>query len=485
MRCIFIALLIYFSMKKFLFIPIVVLGFSMLHAQTEWTLQQCISYAFENNISVKQADISRRIAQNNLLQSKLNLLPTVSGDASVNFNFGNSINPTTYEFTQTATNSNSYSLNANVLLFSGLQQYQNIKMNEYNVKAADENKLNTQNNVALTIAQYYLQILQNKELLEVAKNQLLVSKQQYERTKAQIAGGTAPAGNIYQSEAQIAGDELRIVNAQNALDLSKLLMKLILQLDPEQVFDVVTPTISNNIAYDEFYDANRIYQIAVNQQPVIKSATWRLKSAERTLFMSKGAFSPTLSAFATLRTNYFSQQKTYTTGTNLNFNTIGFTETTLERVLQPSPEVIVSKTPYTNQLKQNLAEGIGLSLNVPIFSRWSRVTNMNNNKLQVLNASLNLDAAQNQLKQDIYQAYANYVSSKKTYDAQQKNVSSLEKTYEFSRDRFGVGALSQIDLNIVQNNLLAARSELTRSKYDLLFKIKILEFYQGKILQLN
>ncbi len=472
-------------MKKTLTLLFASLIYTFSFSQTTWNLQKCIEYAFENNISIKQADISKLIAQNNFQQSKLNLLPSISGDASINYNFGNSVNPTTYEFIQNATNSSSYNLNANMTLFNGLQLQNNIKQNQYNTKAAEENLRSTQNNIALTISQYYLQILQNYELLDVAKKQLDQSKQQKDKTEIQISSGAVPAGNRYQSEAQIASDELRIVNAQNALDNSKLLLKLILQLNPEQSFEIEIPTLANDFSFDESLTAERIFSYAVTQQPSVKSAEWSLKSTERSLIMSKGAFSPTISAYASLRTNYFNQQKTYTTTNNLNFNTIGYTETSLERVIQPSPEIITTKTPYATQLKQNLSEGLGLSLNVPIFNRWNRVTNLNNAKLQVTNAELRLESTRNQLRQDIYQAFSNYESAKKTYEANQKNVYSLQKTYEFSRERFNVGALSQIDLSVIQNNLAVANSELARSKYDYLFKIKILEFYQGKNLQLN
>lgn len=472
-------------MKKSLFIVLSLAWFYSIQAQTTWSLQKCIEHAFQNNISIKQADINSMIANNNYLQSKLNLLPSISGDASLNLNFGNSVNPTTYEFTNTATNSNSYNLNASLTLFSGLQQFNNIKQNQFNSKASEENKKNTQNNIALTISQYYLQILQNYELLDVAKKQLEQSKQQLSKTDAQIASGSAPAGNRFQSEAQIANDELRIVNAQNAVDISKLLLKLILQLNPEQSFEIEIPTLQDDFTFDENLTADKIYSFATTQQPVIKSAEWRLKSSLSSLSMSKGAFSPTLSAYASLRTNYFNQQKTYTQGSNIKFTPIGYTENTLEKVIQPSYEIISTNTPYANQLKQNLSEGVGLSLSVPIFNKWNRVTNMNNAKLNVLNAELSLESTKNQLKQDIYQAFANYQSAKKSFEANQKNLTSLEKTYEFSKERFNVGALSQIDLSVIQNNLSVAKSEYTRSKYDYLFKIKILEFYQGKTLQLN
>lgn len=472
-------------MKKLFNFCLFLLVFNASKAQNTWNLRRCIEYAFQNNLSIKQADISKMIAENNYLQSKLDMLPSLSGDASLNFNFGNSINPTTYEFTQNATTSNSYSLNASINLFSGLQQYNNIKQNQFNAKAADENTKNTQNNIALTISQYYLQILQNYELLEVAKKQLEQSKQQQQKTEAQINSGSVPAGNRFQSEAQIATDELRIVNAQNAVDISKLLLKLILQLDPEQAFEIEVPSLTTDLNYDEQYTADRIYSYAVSQQPSVKNAEWRLRSIERSLSITKGAFSPSLSAYASLRTNFFNQQKTYTASNNIIFEPIGFTENTLEKVLQPTPEIITSKTPYGSQLKQNLSEGLGLSLSVPIFSRWSRVTNLNNAKLQVSSAELTLESTKNQLKQDIYQAFANYQSAKKTYEANQKNVLSLEKTYQFSQERFSVGALSQIDLSVIQNNLAVAKSELARSKYDYLFKIKILDFYQGKTLDLN
>jgi outer membrane protein len=472
-------------MKKLVLFTFAFLFSSYSFSQNSWSLKQCIDYAFENNISIKQADIAKLIASNNYLQSKLNLLPNISGDASLNFYFGNSINPTTYEFTQNATTSNAFNLSSNMPLFTGLQQYNNIKQQEFNNKASEEDSKNTRNTIALSIAQFYLQILQNKELLLVAKTQLEQSKQQQTKTEAQIASGTVPAGNRYQVEAQIANDELRIVNAQNAVDISLLSLKLLLQLNPETSFDIQTPNLNDEFLFDESVTPARIFDYATANQASIKSAEYRLLSTKKALLISKGAFSPTLSAYASIGTNFFNQQKTYTSTGEFNLNPIGFTENTLEKVIQPSPVIKATNTPYGEQLNQNLSERVGLSLSVPIFNKWNRVTNMNNAKLQVYNSSLALESAKNQLRQDIYQAYANMQSAKKSYEASQKNVLSLEKTLEFSKERFNVGALSQFDLGVIQNNLATAKSDLSRSKYDYLFKIKILEFYQGKTLELN
>jgi len=237
--------------------------------------------------------------------------------------------------------------------------------------------------------------------------------------------------------------------------------------------------------WDESTTATQIFSYAVANQPSIKSAEYKLKSSASNLSISKGAFSPTLNLYGSLRTNYFSESQTVNTLNTYTIQPIGFVESTLAPVSTIIPDREYKLTPYGTQLKNNLAQVVGVSLSVPILSKWTKITNYNNAKLQLINNGLNLDAAKNKLKEDIYRAYYNAVSAKKTYEANIKNVESQQKSYDFAKERFGVGALAQIELNTIQSNLSYAQSELTRNKFDYLFKIKILDFYQGKKLSIE
>lgn len=446
-----------------------------------WTLQECIEYSFRNNITIKQSQLSTLIGKNNLLQSQLNFLPSISGDASVNFNYGNSIDPTTYQYINSATNSNSFSLNANLPIWTGMQQINNVKKNQFDLEASRQDLENAKNNTALTITSYFLQIIQNKELLQVSKNQLELSNQQLDRTKLQIKSGALPAGNILQAESQIANDELRVVTAENALEIAKLSLKLLLQLQPEEAFDIVVPE-KVEPAHDLDVTASRVYAFAEMNQPSIRSTEQRLRSSEQSLKVVKGTFSPTLSAYASVRTNYFSGSKQFNSIQSYKTREVGFVESSFEPVVTLDPVIDYKSVPYGKQLKNNLTEAMGISMNVPILSNYRRITNFNNAKLNVVNAQLNLESAKNRLKQDIYQAHANMINAAKTFEANKKNVESLEKSYEFAMERYNVGALAAIDLNTVKNNLATAQSELTKAKYDYIFKQKILDFYQGKAL---
>ncbi len=467
------------SLLAFLFL------FSQVKSQDKWSLERCIEYAFKNNISIRQSEIARKVNENNYLQSKMNFLPTLSADGSYNLNFGNSIDPTTYDFVQKTTNSNTFSVNGNLPLFTGLQQINTVRKSGMDLAASKQDLENTKNNMVLSIAQLYLQILQNMDLVQVAIDQEKMSEQQLRNTAALIAAGAQPEGNRLQSDAQIATDELKIVNAQNALDLSKLSLKLLLQLDPETSFDVVVPVINEKLLWDENVTSASIYNYAVSNQPSIQSAEYRVKSAARSLAITKGAFSPTLSLFGSLRANYFSESKTFKTLETYTLAPIGFVPSSLEPVYTIVPDREVTTTPYGNQLKNTFSQVVGVSLSLPILSNWRRMTNFSNAKLDLINNNLNLEAAKNKLKEDIYRAYFNVISAKKTYEANLKNTESLQKSYDFAKERFGVGSLAQIELNIIQNNLSFAQSELTRNKFDYLFKIKILDFYQGKTLSLN
>jgi outer membrane protein len=450
-----------------------------------WTLQECIEYAFKNNISIKQSEVSVLTGKNNLLQTQLNFLPTLSADGSYNFNFGNSIDPTTYQYLNKGTNSNSYSASLNLPLWTGLQQINNMNRAKNDLNAYREDYENMKNNTALSITSYFLQIVQNKELVEVQRRQLELSKQQLSRTMSLIESGSLPAGNRLQVDAQIASDELKLVSAENALEISKLSLKLLLQLQPEQAFELTVPDNLEPERIVESSTAAAVYSFAESNQPSIRSAMFRVKSADFSLKSSKGSFSPTLSFYGSLRSNYFSEAKSYNSLGTYSVVPVGVVKSSLEEVVTLQPDYKTVNTPYGTQLKNNLTEGVGFSLSVPIFQNYRRMTNVHNAKLNVVNAQLNLESSKNKLKQDVYTAYTNVVTAAKTYDANVKNVVSLRKTYEFAQERYNVGALAPIDLNTTKNNLAAAESELTKAKYDYIFKQKILEFYQGKTLTLQ
>lgn len=489
----------FFRLKSYILTLLTVFICSVSFAQqdeTSWTLEQCLKWAAANNIQIKQAELSAKIAKNTYLQSKLNLLPTISGDGSYGFNFGNSINPTTYSFSQTNSQSASMGLSGNLPLFTGLQQIHNIGKTKADLEANKYDYENTINNTALNITNLFLQIVVNKELEKVAEKQLEISNEQLDRAKKQALAGTLAEASIFEFEAQKARDEASLTNAQNNVEINLLSLKIALQIPDKNNFNIAVPDLkADNLQDLAKLSANGIYEYALNNQPSIKSSEARLKSAQYTEKIALGSLSPTISLGASVRSNYFSQNYKYgavqykfvdygtpifstATGTPGAGDVIGYDRLTLSREQ-------LGVTPFSQQLKDNLTKAVNINLSVPIFSGWKKMTNIQNSKLQQQISSLNLEASKNTLRQDVLRAYTTAKSAAESYFANLKAYESSKKSLDAFEKRFSVGLSNNFELQQARTNLVRAESQMIQSKYTYLLDLKILDFYQGKPITLN
>lgn len=461
-------------------IAICLLATQLTHAQTTtelWTLQKCIEYALKNNIQVRQAGVVAEVSKNDNLQSKLNLLPSVDGSLTFSNNFGNGFNPQTYSFAEGNSQSVQMSLQAGLPVFTGLQQIYNIERTKYELLASKFDYENAQRNVALSVASAYLQVLLNQEILKVAQKQKQLTTDQKATIASRIRAGSLPETAGYDIESQLARDEANVVAAQNAVDLATLALKQLLQLNDE-TFVIATPDIKiDNIQDVAALSSNNIYQSALSTQPSIMSAQARLQSANASRKIAYGALSPTISVFGSLSAGYFSQDAIYNTTTdsvNLGGTVIRF----------PRQEYLRNKT-FGEGLKDNFRKVVGVSLSVPIFSKWQRVTNIQNARLQMQIRSLQLESAKNQLRVDIEQAYTNTRAAIQSYIANTKSAEAANKSYDAFEKRFGAGMLGTFELQQAKNNVAIAESEMIKAKYTYVFRQKVLDFYQGRQLTLE
>ena len=238
----------YIKMKKFLF-PFAAFLFlsagTVFSQQKEWSLQECIKYAIDNNIQIKQQALQTRYQENTLAQSKLNLLPTINGQATHNYSFGRALDETTYKFTDNQNiQSNSFYAGGSMNLFSGLQNYNTIKKNKNQLLASELDLQSIKDNISLNIALAYLQILLNKELVSTTDNQLQITKQQIVKTRKMFEAGSVAKGNLLQIESQAASEELQLITLRNQLDISYLTLTQMLELKTPEGFSIITPEIS-------------------------------------------------------------------------------------------------------------------------------------------------------------------------------------------------------------------------------------------------
>jgi len=426
-----------------------------LAQQKEWSLEDCIRHAIDHNIQIKQQTIQTEVRKNSLAQSKLDLLPAISGQASHDYSFGRALDQNSYEFFNQTIRSDYFYFGGRTNIFSGLQNLNTIQKNKYELLAGEQDLQSIRDNVSLNVALVYLQILLNKELVTANENQLNITLQQIEKTKKLVDAGSVARGNLLQIEAQAAQEELSLINMKNQLEISYLNLTQLLELETPAGFEIVVPDIQveeNSIITGNI---DEIYNLAMQIRPEIKSSELKLTATEYDLKIAKGARSPSISLSHTFGTRY--------------------------SYIKDMPGL----QSFEDQLKNNKNFGLGITMNIPILNGWQVNTNISNSILAVENSQYSLEGVKKQLYKDIQQAYTDAVAALKKYNASLKAVSSSEESFRYTEQKFDVGMITPIDYNASKTQLLNAQSDMSQAKYEFIFKTKVLDFYKGLPLNLN
>lgn len=456
-------------------------------AQEAWTLERCIDYALEHNIQVKQQALNTEYSANTLQQSKFGLLPNLNGSASGNLNSGRSVDPFTYQFTTQNVTSSNFALSSSITLFSGLQQWNNIKANEFNLKASLKDHEKLKNDIALNISAAYLQILYAEELVSIAEDQLTITQQQVDRTEKLVEAGSLAQGSLLEVQAQQASEELQLITAKNNLDFSYLTLTQFLELESVENFAIVHPQIDEINEEKIVQTIGSIYAEGVVLLPQIQSAELKLKSSEKSLAAAQGAYLPRLSLSASYYTGY-SNNRTLFEETNVQVpeQLIGRTEDNINVYSAPYTTTIFSDKdyPFTDQFKDNAYKSISLNLTIPIFNNLQVLTGVKNSKLNVMSSQYTLEATKKQLYKDIQQAHADAVAALKKYKASEKSLEATQESFRYTQQKFDVGLVTSVDYNLAKTQLTKVQSDLLQAKYEYLFKSNVLQFYRGLPIQL-
>jgi outer membrane protein len=427
-------------------------GFS----QEPWSLEQCIMYAYENNIQIKQQKLNTEYSQNNLQQSKMETLPNLSTNGSYGITFGRGVDPITYEFYNQTAKTGNMGINSNITLFSGLQKLNAIRQNEFNLQVSLQDLEKLKNDITLNIAAGYLQILFNTELLEVAKNQLNITSLQVDRTKILVDAGSLAKGGLLEIQSQHAAEELQVVNADNNLVLSYLNLAQLLDLDTVDNFRILIPELSQVEENELLFGVDSIYSVAVSFLPIIKTAEYKLSAAESGLSVAKGSRSPKLGLSASYGSGY----------SNIRTKIDGGTY------------------PVDEQLRDNASSSLFFTLSVPIFMNYQIRNGIKNSKINVANSELELSYAKNLLFKEIQQSYADALGALKKYRATEKALVAMEESFKYTQEKFQVGLVNAVDFNVAKNQLTRTQSDLLQAKYSYIFKTSILNFYRGEPIKL-
>lgn len=456
----------------------------------KWSLDSCISYALRQNIQLKINELSIQTSEVALEQSKNDRLPNANASFSHNYNWGRSIDPFSNTFVNQRIQTNNLSLSSSTTLYNGFRLKNTIEQNELQV---DANKLNygqSQNDLMLNIASNYLQIVLNKEIAENARRQKVSTQAQYDRTQKLVEAGVLPRANLYDLEAQLAADQQQIILGENNLMLSQLQLRQLMQLPPTEDFDIVTPEVGDPSAILDSKNPYAIYQIAETTQPNIKGTDINVEVAKKGIDIAEAGRMPTLSLIGGAGSNYTSNQKTRfdaTSATIVGVDTLGYiadgTGIPTDYVVRPNVEFGTENFGFFNQLNESFRYNLGLNLQIPIFNRFQVDNNIQRAKIQTQNAQLNSQLVRTQLYQTIEQAYISARAAKASFEASQLRVKALEETVRVMEKRLEAGAANSTEYTVVKNNLSVAQADLLRAKYEFIFRIKVLEFYEGKELK--
>ena len=449
-------------------------------AQDTWSLEKCIDYAVKNNIQIKQTALNSELAKTNLTQSEVGLLPSVNANASNYYNFGKTIDQFTNTFATEQVRSDRYSIQGNVTLFNGLQSYNTIKQNQLNLKASIYDTKKMVNDISIYIASAYLQILFDMELLDITNQQLLLTKAQVDRTQKLVDAGSVAKGNLLNVQSQAATEELQVVTAQNNLDIAYLNLTQLLELKDVKGFKISRPALPDLLGTEMNETVESVYQIALANQPEIKSAEIKLQSAQKGISIARGSLSPNLSFGGSYGTGYSGASRRFVEAVPNGEQIIGITNLSHDFVSAPTFTSVFEKIPYKNQFKDNINKSLGFSLSVPIFNGFQVRSAISRAKINTENAQINLEAAQKQLFKSIQQSYADAQGALKKFSATQKSVAALQESFKYNEQRYNVGMLNPLEYSDAKTKLAKAESDLVQAKYDYVFKHNILNFYQGK-----
>jgi outer membrane protein len=480
------------SFKKLLIILFSSCGI-VAHAQTKvtgsevaqkYSLRACIDYALSNNITLKQSQMAVENGIVTLNQAKVANLPSANGQFNLNGNAGRNVDPFTNSVVTQTIGTNNMGVGINMPIYNGGRIKNTVDRSQLSLEAAQMDIATQKNNVSMQVAVAYLNVLSTEDLIDVAQKQLEVTRLQLDRTSILIRSGALPETNIFDLEAQQANDELSLINAQNNHESAILTLKQAMNAPIEMLvqvsrLDVPDPNIVN---YGE--SANTIYETAVGYLPEIKAGDLRLKAADKNIEIAKSLGFPTISATTNWGTAVSSVAKKLIAGTptvNQIPVSADFEGQTIPFVINfPQSSYTSEGIPYFKQLSGNQNLNLGLSARIPIFNGYNQKYQTQAAKIQKMQVNLQNDATKLQIKQNIDQAYITMLNAQKRYSATMMQTNALERSFKAAESRYNAGSSTFVDYNLAKTNLDRAKSNLIVAKYDYIFRIKILDFYQNK-----
>ncbi|WP_338158773.1 TolC family protein [uncultured Phocaeicola sp.] len=435
------------------FVTIAVLSAGSAMAQKQWNLKQCIEYAIEHNLTIKQQEAAKDESAVDLNTAKWSWLPDLNGSASHSFNFGRSLQmDNTYQ--QLNAQNTGLNLSTSIPLFTGMQIPNQIALSKLNLKAAVEDLNKAKEDISIQVTSAYLQVLFNEELAKVAHEQVALSEEMLKQKTAFFKVGKASEAELYEAKSRAAQDQLSAVQADNEYRLALLDLSQLLELPTPEGFGIVSPSIDEDKDFSILTSPADIYSEALLIKPSIKAAQYRVEGAQKSIRIAQSGYYPQLSLGAGIATSY------YNVSGRENGN-------------------------FGSQLRDNFSQYIGLSLNIPIFNRFSTRNQVRKARIQQTTLNWQLEDAKKALYKEIQQAYYNAVNAESKFESSRTADEAAKASFNLMKEKYANGKATSTEFNEARTNWLKAVSDRIQAKYDYLFRTKILDFYKGVPLTLK
>ena len=444
------------------------------------TIKQCVDLAITNNLQVRQSQI--QLDQNgvNYKQAKDNLLPQINGTVQQQFNYGRSISNLNNTYVDVQNSAGNYSLNANLLLFNGFSYQNAIKQNALNYDASKMDLQQQKDNITLNVILNYLTVLSNQEALDIARSQASVDSAQVARLEIQNQEGAIPPATLYDLKGQYASDLVNVINAVNALEVSKINLFSVLNVPYQKDASYEMVTMNADIS-DLHTSSDSIFQTALQIIPNIKATDLRVQSYQKSIAAARGKYYPSLSIYGSLSSNFTSIATTDIPGTGVPYSTGQYVTVGGSNYDVLGTSFSTQKTSFGDQVKNNRFQAFGLQLNIPILNYLSVRNNVKTAKLNYENAKVLSNASRNQLQQLVEQAWQNLRSAYGQYKGYVEQVHAYGESFRTAEIRFNAGVITSVDYVIAKNNYDRANTNLSAARYNYIFRTKILEYYEGRL----
>lgn len=414
-----------------------------------WSLERCIQYALDHSLTLQQQRLQVEQQEIQLNTARNSRLPQVSGSAGESLSFGRGLTADN-TYSNTNTTSTSLNLGVSVPVFQGFQISNTIKMEDLNLKAITAEFEKAREDMSMSVTEAYVQVLYNMEILDVSENQVSIDSMQVERLTAMMENGKASKVEVAQQKAALGQSRLSATQARNNLNLSVLTLSQLLELDSPDGFTIVRPQVDvENLVLRGPED---IYTAALGVKPSIEAGELRLDAAEYTIKNAKAARLPSISASGGLGTNYYT-----TSGASMNS--------------------------FGDQLKNNFSQSLGLTLSVPIFSGFQTRNQIRQAELSRTNYRIELENTKKSLYKEIQQAWLNASSAQESYRASIESRESAKESFDLVLGKYENGLANITEFNESRDAFLEAESNLSRARYELLYSVKLLDFYAGEPLK--